>query len=290
MKRVQDEYCDQFPDSRRPTSQTILNWVKEFQPSQAVHEDSEIALDDSKVAIDDSKAAIDDSERPTDETSPNTDADVDLNPSSFTDDNDEFEEVICIEADVSVENDEFQPAPDEDEEYEVEELLNKRIKKGQVEYLVKWKGWDLPEHNTWEHRDNLANSSEIISEYEIKLQHQKLMMKYGPDSNIKPRGFARGFEAEKILGATFETGQIFFSVKWEDCEVTDIVSAKEANLRIPQLVIQFYEERVDWGQEEQEEQTKPPEQIQHPHHPQHSQHSQLSQHSQPVNVSVVVRS
>ena len=103
----------------------------------------------------------------------------------------DFEEVSLIEADVSVENDEFEPAPDEDEEYEVEEILNKRIKKGQVEYLVKWKGWDLPEHNTWEHKDNLDNSTEVITEYEIKLEQQKLMRKYGPDSKIRPKGFSR---------------------------------------------------------------------------------------------------
>ena len=30
--------------------------------------------------------------------------------------------------------------PEEEEEYEVERILNKRIKKGKVEYLVKWKG------------------------------------------------------------------------------------------------------------------------------------------------------
>ena len=57
----------------------------------------------------------------------------------MTDTEEDFE-VIPIEVDVSVENDEFEPAPDEDEEYEVEEILNKRIKKGETEYLVKWKG------------------------------------------------------------------------------------------------------------------------------------------------------
>ena len=65
--------------------------------------------------------------------------------------------------------------------------------------------------------------------------------------------FNRGLEAEKITGASFETGKIFFSVKWKDSDVTDIVSGKDANLMIPQLVIQFYQERVDWGQEEEEE-------------------------------------
>ena len=64
-------------------------------------------------------------------------------------------------------------------------------------------------------------------------------------------------EAEEITGATFETGKIFFSVKWKDSDVSDIVSSKEANLMIPQLVIQFYEQRVDWGEEE--EKVKPSE-------------------------------
>ena len=60
-------------------------------------------------------------------------------------------------------------------------------------------------------------------------------------------------EAETITGATFETGKIFFCVKWKDSDVTDIVSSKDANLMIPQLVIQFYQERVDWGEEEEKE-------------------------------------
>ena len=65
--------------------------------------------------------------------------------------------------------------------------------------------------------------------------------------------FYRGLEAEEITGATFETGKIFFSVKWKDSEVTDIVSSKDANLMIPQLVIQFYQDRVDWGEAGEEE-------------------------------------
>ena len=35
---------------------------------------------------------------------------------------------------------EAEEEPEEEEEYEVERILNKRIKKGKVEYLVKWKG------------------------------------------------------------------------------------------------------------------------------------------------------
>ena len=42
-------------------------------------------------------------------------------------------------------------------------------------------------------------------------------------------------------------------MKWKDSDVTDIVSSKDANLMIPQLVIQFYQERVDWGEEEEQD-------------------------------------
>ena len=42
-----------------------------------------------------------------------------------------------------------------DEEYEVEKVLDKRVKKGQVEYLVKWKNYDDPDDNTWEPIGNL---------------------------------------------------------------------------------------------------------------------------------------
>ena len=33
----------------------------------------------------------------------------------------------------------------EDEEYEVEEILEKKIKKGEVSYKVKWKGYPISE-------------------------------------------------------------------------------------------------------------------------------------------------
>ena len=166
--------------------------------------------------------------------------------------NDLLEPSVEIE-DVEGENvDVNEDEPEEEEEYEVETILNKRIKKGVVEYLVKWKGWDLPEHNTWETVENLENSNELISEYEVKLQQQKVLKRYGLETSLKPRGFGRGLTAERITGATRDTGQTFFSIKWKDSEVTDVVPAKEANIMVPELVIEFYESMLEWGEEEQE--------------------------------------
>ena len=52
-----------------------------------------------------------------------------------------------------------------EEEYEVETIVNKRLRKGKAEYLVKWKGWEDPDDNTWEPVAHL-DCKELIDEYE----------------------------------------------------------------------------------------------------------------------------
>ena len=49
-------------------------------------------------------------------------------------------------------------------EYEVEEILNSRLKHGKLEYLVKWSGY-TNDYNTWEPEANCANSPNIISDF-----------------------------------------------------------------------------------------------------------------------------
>ena len=48
---------------------------------------------------------------------------------------------------------------------------------------------------------------------------------------------------------------VHFLVKWRGTEETDFVNAKEAKAKIPQMVIDFYEEKLAWftGEESQEE-------------------------------------
>jgi len=164
------------------------------------------------------------------------------------------------------------------EEYEVEKILDRRIKKGKNEYLIKWKGYDNEEDNTWEPEENLDCQDKIVDfektykknkdekkskeaekpkdkEKDKKRKSEdagksggseaKKEKKKEKDEN-KPRGFARGLTAERIIGATNDPGELFFLIKWKGSDEADLVTAKEANVKIPQIVIKFYEERLNW--------------------------------------------
>ena len=48
--------------------------------------------------------------------------------------------------------------------YEVEEILDSRLKGGKLEYLVKWSGY-TDNYNTWKPEVNCANSPDIIADF-----------------------------------------------------------------------------------------------------------------------------
>ena len=161
-----------------------------------------------------------------------------------------------------------------DEEYEVEKILDKRAEKGgYTEYLVKWRNYEDPEENTWEPVDNLGDAEKAIKAFEKDLEAKNITLnaknnkrKSGPNSVVqnpskvqkvetkeKAKGFARGLVAEKIIGIRKEPEKMFFLIKWKGTEETDFVNAKEAKLKIPQIVIEFYEEKLNWFKDDAED-------------------------------------
>ncbi|XP_042200186.1 chromobox protein homolog 5 [Callorhinchus milii] len=157
---------------------------------------------------------------------------------------------------------------DEEEEYVVEKVLDRRVVKGRVEFLLKWKGFS-EDDNTWEPEKNL-DCPELIGEF---LKTYNKGKENGTGSKDKPeslkrkstilngseeikskrkkeddsaRGFDRDLEPEKIIGATDSCGELMFLMKWKDSDEADLVLAKEANVKCPQIVIAFYEERLTW--------------------------------------------
>jgi len=149
---------------------------------------------------------------------------------------------------------------DEEEEYSVEKVCDKRTVKGKVEYLLKWKGYG-DEDNTWEPSENL-DCQDLIQEFEKNRAAEKAKKKDidkrkshgGSSSDAKkrkgdddrPRGFDRGLDPERIIGATDSSGELMFLIKWKGSDEADLVPSREANVKCPQTVIKFYEERLTW--------------------------------------------
>ncbi|KAG7516873.1 chromobox protein-like 5 [Solea senegalensis] len=182
----------------------------------------------------------------------------------------------------------------EEEEYTVEKVLDRRVVKGRVEFLLKWKGYS-EKHNTWEPEKNLG-CPELIAEFmktykkssssggstpgsksssssmerpkesgsskkrssddeeggeeeEEEEEGGGKPKKKKDDDSVVVRGFERGLEPEKIIGATDSSGDLMFLMKWKDSDDADLVLAKEANQKCPQVVIAFYEERLTWHED-----------------------------------------
>lgn len=155
---------------------------------------------------------------------------------------------------------------EEEEEYSVEKILDKRTKGGKVEYLIKWEGYPDSE-NTWEPQDNL-DCPDIISNFEAKRTAASAKKEEPPkkrkketetttpsakkkktaeeEDDSRPRGFDRGLQPERIIGATDTSGELMFLMKWKDSDEADLVPSRQANVKCPQIVIQFYEERLTW--------------------------------------------
>ena len=56
---------------------------------------------------------------------------------------------------------------DGEEEYVVEEILNSRIFRRKLQYLVKWEGYGV-EHNTWEYWDNVGNAADVVNDFHTR--------------------------------------------------------------------------------------------------------------------------
>ncbi|XP_058615876.1 chromobox protein homolog 6a isoform X3 [Onychostoma macrolepis] len=69
--------------------------------------------------------------------------------------------------------------------FAAEAILKSRVRKGRIEYLVKWKGWAL-KHSTWEPENNILDDR-LITGFEQKEREQEL---YGPKKRgPKPKNF-----------------------------------------------------------------------------------------------------
>uniref|UniRef100_A0A8C2MIW6 Chromo domain-containing protein n=1 Tax=Cricetulus griseus TaxID=10029 RepID=A0A8C2MIW6_CRIGR len=138
----------------------------------------------------------------------------------------------------------------EPQEFVVEKVLERRVVSGKVEYFFQWKEENsdcselieafLNSQKAGKGKDGTKRKSLSDSESDDSKSKKKT------DAADKPRGFARGLDPERIISATDSSGKLMFLMKWKDSDEADLVLAKEANMKCPQIVIAFYEERLTW--------------------------------------------
>ncbi|XP_060101422.1 chromobox protein homolog 6 isoform X1 [Heteronotia binoei] len=90
--------------------------------------------------------------------------------------------------------------------FAAESIIKRRIRKGRIEYLVKWKGWAI-KYSTWEPEENILDSR-LIAAFEQKEREREL---YGPKKRgPKPKTFLLKARAQ---AEALHIGDVHFSVK-----------------------------------------------------------------------------
>ncbi|XP_026229079.1 chromobox protein homolog 3 [Anabas testudineus] len=175
------------------------------------------------------------------------------------------------------------------QEFVVEKIIRRRVFNGRVEYFLKWKGFTDAE-NTWEPEDNLdcpelieeflrnsrlsegneETDQELIPKEEMTEQETEIscmrpqqqihtvpsdrgVLEPNDEHSDTPTNLSTYLEPECIIGSTDRQGELMFLVKWKDSDDVALLPAREASARCPQVVIDFYEQKLTWhcGDEEQ---------------------------------------
>ncbi|XP_038151589.1 chromobox protein homolog 8b [Cyprinodon tularosa] len=83
--------------------------------------------------------------------------------------------------------------------FAAESIIKRRIRKGSIEYLVKWKGWS-PKYSTWEPEENILDSR-LFAAFEQREREREL---YGPKKRgPKPKTFLLKAQA-KVKTKSYE--------------------------------------------------------------------------------------
>lgn len=131
-------------------------------------------------------------------------------------------------------------------EYEVEEIVGKRVNKktGAIKYMIRWKGYD-ESGDTWEDASDL-NCPELIRKFNTKKKpHQNKSRKraHGSDEDSDDSDYAGGkrskteYEVSKILNARVsKQGNWEFYVMWKGYGPDECNWEPENNLNCPALI------------------------------------------------------
>ncbi|RVW70509.1 Chromo domain protein LHP1 [Vitis vinifera] len=126
--------------------------------------------------------------------------------------------------------------------YEIEAIRRRRVRKGQLQYLIKWRGW--PENaNTWEPLENLQACSDVIDAFEDRLRSKrnrssrKRKRKSGGSAQTLPKKKQQRSGASNVRGVHFRINdEHLLSTHVNTLGHADIEGREEDNDSDPKLI------------------------------------------------------
>jgi len=91
------------------------------------------------------------------------------------------------------------------EEYEVEVILDSRVRHGQLQYLIHWKGWPISAR-TWEFSTDLANAPLLVDAFHRANPYRPCPPRYQPADNVAARGASPSKEGPTVMNHMAEPG------------------------------------------------------------------------------------
>lgn len=152
-----------------------------------------------------------------------------------------------------------------EDEYEVERVIAKRVRRGRIEYLVRWAGYG-DEDDTWQTEDSM-NCPKLIAEFEASQSvaggddgtsfSTNICSVKKPPHSPRSRGATisllpenagdwehRVDHVDTVLRK--EGDALHMWIIWNDKSRSEVL-ASEANIRCPQKVIAFYESKLKFS-------------------------------------------
>ncbi|KAK0403285.1 hypothetical protein QR680_016836 [Steinernema hermaphroditum] len=118
--------------------------------------------------------------------------------------------------------------------WDVEKVIGRRVVDDEVQYRVKWFGWDDP---TWQSESDFVNT-ECIEEY-----HQRVLVAaVRHEMERRPtRLFDEGAVVKTILGGEERPDGKHLVVQYEEPETVEVIPIKQVFAKYPTLVFAFLE-------------------------------------------------